>query len=104
MHICQLCVLLAFSVVMLELLVVCSTAFNTDIVPMCRATFDTDNIDIGPERRNYLDHRLSRVWEMNSEVCDLYQTYQASTSLTLGIAAHQTHTQHLLTGRWGLTS
>lgn len=34
----------------------------------CRATFDTDNIDIGPERRNYLDHRLSRVWEMNSEV------------------------------------
>ena len=35
---------------------------------MCRATFDTDNIDIGPERRNYLDHRLSRVWEMNSEV------------------------------------
>ena len=36
---------------------------------LCRATFDTDNIDIGPERRNYLDHRLSRVWEMNSEVC-----------------------------------
>ena len=35
----------------------------------CRATFDSDNIDIGPERRNYLDHRLSRVWEMNSEVC-----------------------------------
>lgn len=35
---------------------------------LCRATFDTDNIDIGPERRNYLDHRLSRVWEMNSEV------------------------------------
>ena len=33
-----------------------------------RATFDTDNIDIGPERRDYLDHRLSRVWEMNSQV------------------------------------
>jgi len=33
-----------------------------------RATFDTDNIDIGPERRNYLDHRLSRVWEMNGQV------------------------------------
>ncbi|KAK9817757.1 hypothetical protein WJX72_001701 [[Myrmecia] bisecta] len=32
-----------------------------------RATFDSDNIDIGPERRNYLDHRLSRVWEQNSE-------------------------------------
>ena len=36
-----------------------------------RATFDSDNIDIGPERRNYLDHRLSRVWEMNSEVCPI---------------------------------
>ena len=35
----------------------------------CRATFDTDNIDIGPERRAYLDHRLSRVWEVNSQVC-----------------------------------
>ena len=34
-----------------------------------RATFDTDNIDIGPERRAYLDHRLSRVWENNSQVC-----------------------------------
>ena len=33
-----------------------------------RATFDTDNIDIGPERRDYLDHRLSRVWEMNGQV------------------------------------
>ncbi len=34
----------------------------------CRATFDTDNIDIGPERRAFLDHRLSRVWEFNGEV------------------------------------
>lgn len=32
-----------------------------------RATFDTDNIDIGPERRAYLDHRLSRAWEMNGQ-------------------------------------
>ncbi|GAB4820256.1 hypothetical protein N2152v2_007302 [Parachlorella kessleri] len=32
-----------------------------------RSTFDTDNIDIGPERRNYLDHQLSRVWEYNDE-------------------------------------
>ncbi|DBB17356.1 hypothetical protein WJX82_002206 [Trebouxia sp. C0006] len=32
-----------------------------------RATFDTDNIDIGPERRAYLDHRLSRAWEVNSQ-------------------------------------
>ncbi|CAL5226880.1 g9753 [Coccomyxa viridis] len=40
-----------------------------------RATFDTDNIDIGPERRNYLDHRLSRVWEMNSEGSIPYVPY-----------------------------
>lgn len=33
-----------------------------------RSIFDTDNIDIGPERRNYLDHQLSRVWEYNDEV------------------------------------
>ena len=33
-----------------------------------RATFDTDNIDIGPERRNYIEHRLERVWEVNSQV------------------------------------
>jgi hypothetical protein len=33
-----------------------------------RSTFDIDNIDIGPERRQFLDHRLSRVWEMNAEV------------------------------------
>ena len=30
--------------------------------------FDTDGIHIGPERRAYLDHKLSRVWEMNSQV------------------------------------
>ncbi len=41
----------------------------------CRATFDTDNIDIGPERRAYLDHRLSRVWEVNSQVCSFDQHY-----------------------------
>ena len=32
-----------------------------------RSIFDTDNIDIGPERRNYLDHELSRIWEFNGE-------------------------------------
>lgn len=32
-----------------------------------RAVFDTDNIDLGPERRQYLDHALSRVWEFNDE-------------------------------------
>lgn len=33
-----------------------------------RATFDTDNIDIGPERRAYLEQRLERCWEVNSQV------------------------------------
>ena len=33
-----------------------------------QATFDTDGISIGPERRAYLDTRLSRLWEMNSQV------------------------------------
>lgn len=33
-----------------------------------RSIFDTDNIDLGPERRMYLDHRLERVYEYNSEV------------------------------------
>jgi hypothetical protein len=36
---------------------------------LCRATFDTDNIDIGPERRAYLETCLERVWEVNSQVC-----------------------------------
>ena len=44
-----------------------STYQRSDVC-CCRATFDTDNIDVGPERRAYLDHRLSRVWEVNSQV------------------------------------
>lgn len=32
-----------------------------------RSIFDTDGIDLGPERRSYLDHQLSRVWELNDE-------------------------------------
>jgi len=32
-----------------------------------RATFDVDNIDVGPERRAYLDGKLERVWEYNGE-------------------------------------
>lgn len=46
------------------------------IAEMCRCIFDTDNIDIGPERRNYLDHRLSRVWEYNGQVS--FQAYVIS--------------------------
>ena len=34
----------------------------------CRCIFDIDSIDIGPERRQYLDHQLSRLWENNSQV------------------------------------
>lgn len=33
-----------------------------------QSIFDTDNICLGPERRAYLDHSLSRVWEYNDEV------------------------------------
>ena len=32
-----------------------------------RSVFDTDSIDLGPERRQYLDHQLSRLWEVNSQ-------------------------------------
>ena len=46
----------------------CSAGCAPEGVGQRRATFDTDNIDIGPERRDYLDHRLSRVWEMNGQV------------------------------------
>lgn len=27
-----------------------------------------DTIDLGPERRSYLEHKLERVWEINSQV------------------------------------
>ncbi len=33
-----------------------------------RSIFDIDNIDIGPERRAYLEQKLERVWEVNSQV------------------------------------
>jgi betaine lipid synthase len=32
-----------------------------------RSIFDMDGIDIGPERRDYLDLKMTRVWEMNEE-------------------------------------
>jgi len=32
-----------------------------------RAVFDTDNIDIGPERRSYLEHKLVRMHEFNGK-------------------------------------
>lgn len=32
-----------------------------------RATFDTDGIDVGPERRMYLDHTMQRIYEDDGE-------------------------------------
>ncbi|CAD7703949.1 unnamed protein product [Ostreobium quekettii] len=40
-----------------------------------RSIFDTDNIDIGPERRNYLDHNMERVWEYNGQGSIPYVPY-----------------------------
>jgi betaine lipid synthase len=40
-----------------------------------RATFDVDNIDVGPERRAYLDGKLERVWEYNGEGSIPYVPY-----------------------------
>lgn len=34
-----------------------------------------DGIDLGPERRQYLDHQLSRVWECNGEGSIPYVPY-----------------------------
>mmetsp|Transcript_5717 Transcript_5717/g.9926 ORF Transcript_5717/g.9926 Transcript_5717/m.9926 type:complete len:352 (+) Transcript_5717:30-1085(+) len=40
-----------------------------------RSIFDVDNIDIGPERRSFLEHRLERVWEVNSQGSIPYVPY-----------------------------
>ncbi|MEW5303500.1 MAG: hypothetical protein WDW38_001833 [Sanguina aurantia] len=40
-----------------------------------RSIFDTDNIDIGPERRSYLENKLERVWEQNSQGSIPYVPY-----------------------------
>ncbi|KAI8469365.1 MAG: hypothetical protein J3K34DRAFT_282994 [Monoraphidium minutum] len=40
-----------------------------------RAVFDIDNIDIGPERRQYLETKLERVWEYNSQGSIPYVPY-----------------------------
>ena len=42
---------------------------------MLRSIFDIDNIDIGPERRAYLETRLERVWEINSQGSIPYVPY-----------------------------
>ncbi len=43
-------------------------ACATHIGIVRRSIFDIDNIDIGPERRSYLEQKLERVWESNSQV------------------------------------
>lgn len=40
-----------------------------------RSIFDVDTIDLGPERRAYLEHKLERVWEINSEGSIPYVPY-----------------------------
>lgn len=40
-----------------------------------RCIFDVDNIDIGPERRAYLENCLERVWEINSQGSIPYVPY-----------------------------
>ena len=40
-----------------------------------RCIFDTDGIDIGPERRNYLDHHLHRLYEVNKQGSIPYVPY-----------------------------
>jgi betaine lipid synthase len=42
---------------------------------MSRCIFDIDGIDLGPERRAYLEHRLERVWEINSQGSIPYVPY-----------------------------
>ena len=34
---------------------------------LCRSIFDIDGIDLGPERRHYLEHKFERVWEVNCQ-------------------------------------
>lgn len=55
----------------------------------CRSIFDIDNIDIGPERRAYLENKMERVWEINSEGsipwCVLHQA-----TASIGSSSHVT--------------
>lgn len=40
-----------------------------------RSIFDIDTIDLGPERRSYLEHKLERIWEINNEGSIPYVPY-----------------------------
>jgi hypothetical protein len=40
-----------------------------------RSVFDIDTIDLGPERRAYIEHKLERVWEVNSQGSIPYVPY-----------------------------
>ena len=40
-----------------------------------RCIFDIDGIDLGPERRAYLEHGAERVWEVNSQGSIPYVPY-----------------------------
>ena len=41
----------------------------------CRCIFDIDGIDLGPERRAYLEHGAERVWEVNAQGSIPYVPY-----------------------------
>lgn len=41
----------------------------------CRSIFDIDGIDLGPERRHYLEHKFERVWEVNCQGSIPYVPY-----------------------------
>ena len=50
-------------------------ANQSSCASLCRSIFDVDTIDLGPERRAYLEHKLERVWEINSQGSIPYVPY-----------------------------
>lgn len=44
-------------------------------LPYDSSVFDVDTIDLGPERRAFLEHKLERVWEINSQGSIPYVPY-----------------------------
>lgn len=67
---------------------------------MRRSIFDIDGIDLGPERRTYLDHKLDRIWEVNSEGAIPYVPYLRAPwyvwigkKPTGGVVHHEAHAE-----------
>ena len=53
----------------------CTCPFHSSPRFRSRSIFDIDNIDLGPERRQYLDHTMERIWEFNSQGSIPYVPY-----------------------------